>query len=285
MTLIKRTIGPVCRDAFKKYPIITITGPRQSGKTTLAKSLFPKMPYVNMEFPDDRRLAIEDPRGFLNNYPEGAILDEIQRTPELPSYLQGIVDEKKKNGMFVLTGSQQFEISQSITQSLAGRTAMIKLLPFTIEELYGPAFAGEVDTVMLNGFYPGLHINKINSSRYYSNYLETYIERDLRQLSQIENLTTFEKFVRLLASRAGSLLNASSIANDCGVSMPTIGKWLSLLEASYIVFLLPPFFRNIGKRLIKSPKIYFHDTGLLCFLLGIENESHLKSHPLRGNIF
>jgi uncharacterized protein len=285
MAMIKRTIEPVCRAFSKKYPIITITGPRQSGKTTLARTLFPKKPYVNLEFPDDRRFAIEDPRGFLNKYPDGAVLDEIQRTPEIPSYLQGIVDEKKQNGLFVLTGSQQFEISQSISQSLAGRTAMVKLLPFSIDELYGTGTKEGTEAVLLKGFYPGLHNNKIGPSLYYSNYLETYIERDLRQLSQIDNLNTFEKFVRLLAGRAASLLNATSIANDCGVSMPTIGKWISLLEASYIVFLLPPFFRNIGKRFIKSPKIYFHDIGLLCFLLGIENESHLKSHPLRGNVF
>lgn len=283
--MIKREIEQVCKQLFAQYPILSITGPRQSGKTTLARALFPEKPYINFEYPDQRRLAIEDPRSFLKKFPEGAILDEIQRAPEIPSYLQGIVDEKKANGMYVLTGSQQFEVSQTISQSLAGRTAMIKLLPFTLGELASCATLQSLDEIMLNGFYPGRHVNAIDPKHYYSNYLETYIERDLRRISQIENLSLFEKFVRLLASRASSLLNANSLANDCGVSVPTIGRWISILEASYIVFMMPPFFRNIGKRLIKSPKIYFFDTGLLCFLLGIENRRHLESHPQRGAVF
>jgi predicted AAA+ superfamily ATPase len=247
--------------------------------------LFPEKPYINLEFPDQRRFAIDDPRGFLDRCPDGAVLDEIQRTPELPSYLQGIVDEKKRNGMFVLTGSRQFEVARSISQSLAGRTAMIQLLPLTIGELGSYAPLPGLTTVLVNGFFPGLHVNAVSPYHFYASYFETYIERDLRQLSQIDNLKTFEKFVRLLAARASGLLNFQSIANDCGVSLPTIRKWVSLLEASYIVFLLPPFYRNVGKRLIKTPKVYFFDTGLLCFLLGVETAAHLAAHPLRGAVF
>jgi predicted AAA+ superfamily ATPase len=283
--MIKREIETICLELFRQYPVITITGPRQSGKTTLAKKLFPDKPYVNLEFPDQRLLAAQDPRAFLHAFPNGVILDEIQRVPELPSYIQGIVDEKQQNGMFVLTGSQQFEISQNISQSLAGRTAMIKLAPLSIGELHDWAELPDINTLMFNGFYPGLHTRKIAPYHFYSNYFETYIVRDLRQLSLIDNLMLFEKFVHILATRAASLLNYQSLANDCGVSQPTIKKWISLLEASYIIFVLPPFFSNIGKRLIKSPKIYFLDTGLLCFLLGIESVQHVASHPLRGAIF
>ena len=268
-----------------KYPVISITGPRQSGKTTLARMLFPKKPYANLESPDLRQLAMEDPRGFLNRFPDGAVFDEIQRTPLLPSYIQGIVDEKQINSMYVLTGSQQFEISQSISQSLAGRVALIRLLPLTISELSTYSRQEDLDALMLNGFYPRLHTNKIDPNHFFADYFETYIERDVRQLSQIDNLLLFEKCVRLLAGRTGSLLNANSLGNDCGVSQPTIRKWISILEACYVVFLLPPFFRNIGKRLIKTPKLYFYDTGLLCFLLGIEEPSQLSTHPLRGGIF
>lgn len=283
--MIKREIETVCYKLFSQYPIITITGPRQSGKTTLAQKLFPEKPYINLEFPDQRQFAIDDPRGFLNRYPDGAILDEIQRTPELPSYLQGIVDEKKRNGMFVLTGSRQFEVVRNISQSLAGRTAMVQLLPLTAGELASYAPLPDLTTLLVNGFFPGLHVNKVSPSHFYAAYFETYIERDLRQLSQIENLRTFEKFVRLLAARTGGLLNHHGIANDCGVSQPTVRKWVTLLEAGYIVFELHPFYRNIGKRLIKTPKIYFFDTGLLCFLLGVETAAHLTAHPLRGAIF
>jgi predicted AAA+ superfamily ATPase len=283
--MIKREIESSCRALSAQYPVITITGPRQSGKTTLARNLFPQKPYVNLEMPDERRFAIEDPRSFLARFPDGAILDEIQRTPDIPSYLQGIVDDKKQNGLFVLTGSQQFEVSQTISQSLAGRTAMIKLLPLSVGECVGTVPVDDLDTLLQAGFYPGLHMQHIQPEIFYSNYFETYVERDLRQLSQIDDLMVFEKFVRLLAGRAGSLLNYSSIANDCGVSPPTIKKWVSLLEAGYIAFLMPPFFRNIGKRLIKLPKIYFFDVGLLCFLVGIKTKEHLAAHPLRGNIF
>jgi uncharacterized protein len=283
--MINRIIQKKCRELFKKYPVLTITGPRQSGKTTLAKALFGHKPYVSLEDPDQRHLAKNDPRGFLKNYPRGAILDEIQRAPEIVSYIQSIVDNANKSGIFVLTGSQQLEISQTISQSLAGRTALVKLLPLSLSELHAWQSQQNLNKLMLNGFYPRVYNKKIKPYDFYSNYFETYIERDLRQLSNIENLHTFEKFVKLLAGRTGQLLNYNNLANDLGVSQPTIRKWISILEASYIIFLLPPFYRNIRKRLVKTPKLYFYDTGLVSYLMGIENTTHLKTHPLRGNIF
>lgn len=283
--MIKRQLQKKCIEYSKQYPVVTITGPRQSGKTTLAKMCFPKKPYVNLEEPDKRNLAIEDPRSFLSSYPDGAILDEIQRTPDLPSYIQSIVDSSEIKGLFILTGSQQLEISHSISQSLAGRTALIKLLPFNLAELESAGKLPLLDNLLLQGFYPRIYKERLDARAFYMNYFETYVQRDLRQLSQIDNLHLFDKFVRVLASRVGQLLNYNSMANDIGVSQPTIRKWISLLEASYIAFLLPPFFRNIGKRLIKTPKVYFYDVGLATYLLGIENTRQLKSHPLRGNIF
>jgi len=283
--VIKRQLQKKCIEYSKQYPVVTITGPRQSGKTTLAKMCFPKKPYVNLEEPDKRNLAIEDPRSFLSSYPDGAILDEIQRTPDLPSYIQSIVDSSEIKGLFILTGSQQLEISHSISQSLAGRTALIKLLPFNLAELESAGKLPLLDNLLLQGFYPRIYKERLDARAFYMNYFETYVQRDLRQLSQIDNLHLFDKFVRVLASRVGQLLNYNSMANDIGVSQPTIRKWISLLEASYIAFLLPPFFRNIGKRLIKTPKVYFYDVGLATYLLGIENTRQLKSHPLRGNIF
>ncbi|MCX5781366.1 MAG: ATP-binding protein [Elusimicrobia bacterium] len=287
LIMIKRAIESKCIELAKQYPVITITGPRQSGKTTLARKLFPDKPYINFEDPDNRSRAKDDPRGLLKDLPDGAIFDEIQRVPEIPSYLQGIVDEKKKKGMFILTGSQQFEVSQTISQSLAGRTALLKLLPLSYHEISeaGKSGGAGLEEFLLKGFYPQLYKEKIDTLSYYMNYYETYIERDLRQLSQVENLHTFDKFIRMLASRIGQIVNYNSIANDVGVSQPTIRKWLSLLEASYIAFVLPPYFANIGKRLIKTPKIYFYDTGLVSYLLGIENPRALRHHYLRGALF
>jgi uncharacterized protein len=283
--MIKRILQKECINLSHQYPIVTITGPRQSGKTTLAKACFPQKPYVNLEEPDQRHFAIEDPRGFLNQYPDGAVLDEIQRTPDIPSYIQSIVDSKPQNGMFVLTGSQQFEMTQTINQSLAGRTALIKLLPFSMKELSSLNKEDSLDEILLNGFYPRLHNEALNPSQFFMSYFETYIQRDLRQLSQIENLHLFEKFVRLLASRVGQLLNYNSLANDIGITQPTMRKWISLLEANYIAYLLPPYHRNIGKRLIKTPKVYFYDVGLATYLIGIENREQLANHPLRGYLF
>jgi len=285
--MIKRQISEKCIELAKQYPVLSMTGPRQSGKTTLAKTLFKDKEYVNFEDPDIRTQALDDPRGFLGNYPDGAVFDEVQRVPQMLSYIQSIVDKSKKKGLFILTGSQQLEVSRAVTQSLAGRTALIKLLPLSIEELRAskPSQVHNLEKLILKGFYPRLYKEKMDPANYYMNYFETYVQRDLRQISQIEDLHHFEKFVKLLASRVGQILSYSGIANDLGVSQPTIKKWISILEASFIIYLHKPYFANIGKRLIKSPKIYFIDTGLLAYLLGISDEKELKQHHLRGGIF
>jgi len=283
--MITRDISVHLNNLAKKYPVITITGPRQSGKTTLATSVFKDKVYINLEMMDNREFANEDPRGFLRRIPDGAILDEIQRAPQLTSYIQGIVDEKKQNGMFLLTGSQQFEVSNSINQSLAGRTALLKLLPFSLNEVIDNYGYPGIDELIYNGFYPRIYDQNLQPSQALADYFETYVERDLRQLIQIKNLSSFQKFVKLCAGRTGQLLNLNSLGNDVGISHTTAREWLTILEASYIIFLLEPFHSNIKKRLIKSPKIYFYDVGLACYLLGIENLSQLRNHPLRGSLF
>lgn len=268
-----------------QYPVVTITGPRQSGKTTLVRDVFKNKSYINLEPLDQREFARSDPRGFLRKLPDGAVLDEIQRAPELLSYIQTLVDERRINGMFILTGSQQFEVLNSINQSLAGRTALLKLLPFSITEVQNNYGFSSIDELIWRSFYPRIYDQKLNPTEALRNYFETYIERDLRQIIQIKNLSQFQKFVRLCAGRVGQLLNLTSLGNDVGITHTTAREWLSLLEASYVVFLLEPWYRNLGKRLVKSPKLYFYDAGLASFLLGIENQSHLESHPLRGNLF
>lgn len=264
--------------------MVTVTGPRQSGKTTLVRSTFSDKPYANLENPVVRQFAIEDPVGFLKQYPEGAVLDEIQRAPELLSYLQVIVDEEKANSLFVLTGSSQFELMAKVSQSLAGRTALLKLLPFSMEELEAYDVSS-LDEMMFKGFYPRIYDQEISPERVYGDYFETYIERDLRQLVNVKNLSLFQRFVTLCAGRAGQLLNLSNLADDTGISHSTAREWLTVLQASYIVYLLPPFYRNIKKRLVKSPKLYFYDVGLAAWLCGIENTHHVNNHPLRGHFF
>ncbi len=285
MTLIHRTIEPVLTSLAAKYPIVTITGPRQSGKTTLCKKVFPNKPYANLEFPDIRQFAVDDPRGFLAQYPDGAVLDEIQRAPELVSYIQPIVDEDQREGLFVLTGSQQFEVSNTINQSLAGRTALIKLLPFSIQEVESAFPLPPIDSLMYQGFYPRIWDKNLNPTQALGDYFETYIERDLRQLITIKDLNLFQRFLKLCAGRVGQLLNMNSLANDAGISHTTAGNWLSILQASYIIFFLQPYHANISKRLIKSPKLYFYDVGLAFYLINIENEQHVSRDPLRGNLF
>ena len=283
--MIIREISDYLLKLAGKYPVITITGPRQSGKTTLAKEAFKNKAYINLEAMDSREFARSDPRGFLKRIPEGAILDEIQRVPELVSYIQEIVDEEKINGMFILTGSQQFEFTNSINQSLAGRTALLKLLPFSLTEVdknYGYA---NIEEILYTGFYPRIYDQKLEPTQALGDYFETYVERDLRQLIQIKNLSVFQKFVRMCAGRIGQLLNLNSLSSDVGISHTTARDWLTILEASYIVFLLKPFHPNINKRLVKSPKLYFYDIGLASYLLGIENKSHADLHPLKGNLF
>lgn len=286
--MITRNIAPVLRQLASQYPVITLTGPRQSGKTTLAKSLFPQKPYVTLENPDTRRFATDDPRGFLSNYAQGAILDEIQRVPELPSYIQGMVDADSKPGRFILTGSQQFELMTQITQSLAGRTAVLRLLPFTLAEvrrLKGDVKPPDLAQTMLDGFYPRIHDKSLNPSQALADYFATYVERDLRQLTAVHDLQRFERFVRLCAGRTGQLLNLDSLGNDAGVSHATARAWIDLLQTSYIVHLLPPWFTNSGKRLIKSPKLYFYDVGLACWLLGLRTSEQVSRDPLWGSLF
>jgi uncharacterized protein len=283
--LVDRTIEPVLASLARQYPIVTVTGPRQSGKTTLCRKVFPHMTYVNLEAPDTRQFATDDPRGFLAGCSDGAIIDEIQRVPHLTSYIQPLVDERKRAGQFILTGSQQFEVVEGITQSLAGRTAMLKLLPFSLEELsraYGPM---PVDKLLLSGFYPRIYDMNLEPTRAMADYYETYVERDLRRLINIRELSLFDRFVRLCAGRIGQIVNLQGLANDVGVSHTTVRGWLTILEASYIVHLLKPYFTNISKRLVKSPKLYFHDVGLASYLLGLENELHVRRDPLRGSLF
>ena len=283
--MVERTIEPILLDLSRRYPVVTITGPRQSGKTTLCRKAFPKLKYANLEAPDVRRFATEDPRGFLAAYSGGAILDEIQRVPELPSYIQEIIDAEKEPGRFILTGSQQFEVMNTISQSLAGRTALLKLLPFSLSELKQTQFPGNIDRLLLTGFYPRIHDQGLNPTQALGDYLETYVERDLRQLAAVKDLSLFERFLKLCAGRVGQLLNLQSLGNDAGVSHSTARAWLTLLEASYIVLLLQPWHANLSKRLIKSPKLYFHDVGLAAFLLGLENETQVGRDPLQGQPF
>lgn len=283
--LIPRAITPVLLELAEKYPVITITGPRQSGKTTLARSLFPHKPYVNFERPDVREHYLDDPIGFLAPYEDGAIFDEIQRIPDLTSYLQVMVDEKKQNNRFILTGSAQFEVFNVIQQSLAGRTALLRLLPFSISELASLEITKNLNELLFTGFYPRIYDHKLNPNNMFADYVQTYIERDVRNFSEIKNLDTFQRFLRLCAGRVGQLLNLDALGADAGISGVQARAWLSILEASYIVFKLPPWFSNIGKRLTKTPKLYFYDVGLASYLLGIEQATQLESHPLRGNIF
>lgn len=283
--MIQREITPVLKGLIEKNPVVTVTGPRQSGKTTLCKQSFPDLAYFNLERPDQREFAIEDPHGFLRGCEGGAVVDEIQRAPDLVSYIQAAVDESGSNGQFVLTGSRQFRVAEAVSQSLAGRTAVLRLLPFSIREA-GAARPGQaVDDLLFTGFYPRIYDHDLDPSLALGDYFETYVERDVRQISEIRNLSSFQKFVRLCAGRAGQLLNLHSLGNDAGVSHTTARHWVSVLEASYIVFLLEPLHANISKRLVKSPKLYFFDVGLAAHLLGIESVSQIASHPLRGFLF
>ena len=284
--MIEREAGSNVRRLAGQYPIVTITGPRQSGKTVLCRMLFPEKEYVSLEDIDERNFANQDPRGFLNRFPNGAIIDEVQRVPDLLSYLQTIVDQHPAEGLFILTGSRQFELLEKISQSLAGRTAMIRLLPFTLKEAYAPDLNKVgLDQVLYTGFYPRIFDKQLNPSEAMSFYVSTYVERDLRMLINVKDLSTFEIFLKLCAGRTGQILNLTSLGNDCGVNHGTIRSWISVLEASYIIKLLQPYYKNYNKRLIKSPKLYFLDTGLACFLLNIQDETQLSTHPLRGALF
>ncbi|MCL4428930.1 MAG: ATP-binding protein [Deltaproteobacteria bacterium] len=301
--MIKRILSEKITALSKKFPVITITGPRQSGKTTLVKSVFKGYEYISLEDPDEREFAISDPRGFLRRLPESVILDEIQRTPTLFSYIQGIVDEKYVPGRFIFTGSNQFHLIKNITQTLAGRTAVVNLFPFSLTELLSkPAFnpisieflteTGKcvkpplnIEDYLFKGFYPPVYDKGYEPYDWFSGYYRTYVERDVREIANIANLEAFQKFIHLCAGRCGQILNLSSLASDAGISHTTARSWISVLEASFIVHILPPHHSNFSKRIIKSPKLYFLDTGLLCYLLRIKTPDEVLTHSMKGQIF
>lgn len=282
---LKREIEPELLDLASQYPVVMITGPRQAGKTSLAQKTFPDKPYFSLENPDVREQISADPRAFFSANPDGAIIDEFQRYPDILSYIQGVVDEKRLKGQFILTGSNNVTMLSHVTQSLAGRVAILKLLPFTIGEVSGIAKDYLADDFLLNGFYPGIYSEGLNPVKAYRNYYETYVERDIRQLIQVKDLIYFQRFVKLCAGRVGQLFNASSLATEVGVSSMTIHSWLSALEATFVVFMVQPWSANISKRMVKTPKLYFYDVGLASYLLGIENVTHVATHPLRGALF
>jgi len=283
---IERILAKQLKDSAAAFPVVALTGPRQSGKTTLVRHTFPQKKYVTLEDLDTRAFAQKDPRGFLNTYGTGAILDEVQRVPELFSYLQGIVDEAKHAGQFILAGSQNFLLHEGIIQTLAGRVAMHTLLPFSIAELQrAGALPKTSREYLFQGTYPRIYDDRVSPRTWYANYLLTYVERDVRQVKNVSDLGAFQQFLKMCAGRIGSLLNLSSLAHDCGITHNTARAWLSVLEASFVVFLLRPHHRNFNKRLVKMPKLYFYDTGIACALLGIERTDQLETHPLTGGIF
>ena len=283
---IPRIAQPTVTKLLEGYPLIAVTGPRQSGKTTMVREMLPDRPYVSLESLDQLEFANRDPRGFLGQFPDGAVLDEIQRCPELFSYLQTLVDEDGRMGLFVLTGSQQFELVSKITQSLAGRVAIVRLLPFSLSELQAVEKAPEkLEDLLFAGLYPPIYDRDLDPLIWYGNYTNAYLERDVRQLINVRDLSTFQRFLRMCAARTGQLLNLSSLANDCGITHNTARAWLSVLEASYVVHLLQPHYRNFNKRLRKTPKLYFLDPGLAAWLIGIQNPEQLAIHPQRGELF
>jgi len=284
--MIQRIAKDKLKDLASKFKAVAVTGARQTGKTTLVKQVFKGKPYLSLENPETRNFALEDPRGFLASYPHGAILDEVQRVPELFSYLQEILDNSKTKGLFILSGSNNFLLQQSISQTLAGRVGYINLLPFSIEELKNAKLLlQDDDQLMLKGFYPPIYDQKIPPLDWCPNYIRTYIEKDVRQIKNITDLIVFERFIKLLAGRSGQELNNSALAVETGVDVKTIQSWIGILESSFIIYLLKPHFKNFNKTIVKRPKVYFYDTALVCYLLGIRNVTQLKTHPLRGSIF
>ncbi len=283
--MIPRIIQSQLLKLWKSYPVVTIIGPRQSGKTTLARATFPDFHYVSLERPDIRQMAEADANAFLRAYPAPVIIDEIQRVPQLLSYIQVLVDESGKNGQYLLTGSHQPQLNAGVSQSLAGRTGLLRLLPFSIRELADAGIAMDRDEYLLKGFMPRSYNNPLEPSTLYSDYFSTYIEKDVRQMINLKNISAFETFIKLLAGRTGQLINLSSLSNDVGVSSTTIGEWISVLEASFIIFRLPCYYENFGKRLIKNQKLYFTEVGLATWLLGIRDPGQVARDPLFGGLF
>ena len=284
--MVDRDVEPRLKMLARQFPAIVLTGPRQSGKSTLCQKVFAKLPYATLESPDVRAFSLEDPRGFLKQFPKGAVLDEIQNSPQLPSYLQEMIDRKPAPGRWILTGSHNLSVMESISQSLAGRSAVVHLLPLSRHEVV--EFSNHPKTLnetLLTGGYPRILDRKLRPSDWLASYVATYLERDVRSISNIGDLVAFQRFAQLSAGRLSQLLNLSSLASDCGVSQPTAKTWASVLEASFIAFRLPSYHGNVSKRLIKMPKLHFYDTGLACWLLGIRDVAQLDVHPLRGAIF
>ena len=282
--MIKRDIQSLLKEMMNSFPVVTITGPRQSGKTTLVKQTYPEMDYVSLEELDVREHAEKDPRDFLSRFPQSVIIDEVQKVPSLLSYIQTIVDAEQRNGRFILTGSNQFEYISSISQSLAGRTGILKLLPFSYSEIYGNAFM-PINEVIYKGFYPRIFDQNIRPELFLSGYLETYVEKDVRAITKVQDLMQFHRFLQLCAGRTGQIVNFSSIGNELGIDHKTVKEWTSIAMASYIMFLLPPYYKNYNKRIRKSPKLYFLDVGLAAHLIGIQNSDQLQVHPLKGELF
>lgn len=284
--MIGRAAQTVLCSVAREYPVVVVTGPRQSGKTTLCRATFPEHAYLSLEDPDVRDLALDDPRTLLGQYAGGALFDEVQRAPDLLSYLQGMVDDDPRPGRFILTGSQQLGLRAGVTQSLAGRAAQVELLPFSLRELQDGGCAPEsIEELLVQGLYPPVHDRGLNPSVWYGNYVSTYVERDVRELIDIRNLTTFRVFIRLCAGRSGQLLNVSALAGDCGISRITAREWLSVLETSFLITQLRPHFSNFGKRLVKTPKLYFLDPGLAAWLVGIRQPEEIVHHVQRGPLF
>jgi predicted AAA+ superfamily ATPase len=286
---IHRFLKEYISEVAKFYRVITITGPRQSGKTTLCRHVFPELPYINFEDIPSRMEAMSDIHQFINRFPKGVIIDEAHNFPDIFSAIQVEVDEDifrgQKERLFIVTGSSNFSLLEKVTQSMAGRTAILTLLPLSVKELKERTKNVSTNTFILNGGYPAIWANEIPRSMLFSNYYSSYVERDVRQVLNLKEITTFHHFVRLCAGRIGSEFNASVLSNEAGVTTKTINNWLNILGASYIVYLLPAYYENIGKRLTKTPKIYFYDTGLAAYLLGITDENQLQTHPLRGALF
>lgn len=283
--MYKRELSKHLEESLLSYSVLTLLGPRQSGKTTLVLKLFPEYDYRSLEDPDERAIAQDDPKGFLAGLGENAILDEFQRVPQLSSYIQGIVDKPENKRKFVLTGSNGLMLVDSITQSLAGRTELFELLPLSFREISEKDEELNINDLLFRGGFPRIRKNNLNPTKWLKNYFQLYVEKDIRQIANIKNIDLFERFMRLAAGRAGQLINASSLSNEVGVTAPTIKHWISALRSTYICFSLQPHHNNFNKRIVKSSKLYFHDTGLLCYLLGINGEKQLDTHPLRGSIF